>query len=112
MGCRSCGQRSANLGITYRMAKAGTTPPLNYTDENVLILQSNPEDCEPYDGGFRSGTAYVVGYGTDKERVYHRGQKAAMIAYATDNQLQPQQISPSQVCDEVFRAVLDGTLYK
>lgn len=86
-----------------------TTPELKYTTDNVVVLAANDDDCQPYTGGFRSSSVYIVGYGTKHEKVFHRGQKPAMAAYAQEHSLDIVQASAGQICDSVMREALGVT---
>jgi hypothetical protein len=70
MGC-GCGKRqdSALAGTTLR--QSATVP----NSKGLYDLASHPDCDVPYHGAFPAAQIYVVGFGTEAERLYVRGQR-------------------------------------
>lgn len=56
-------------------------------DGDLLVLAANDDDCEPYDGVGAVSSVYVVGYGTEHEKVFLRGKRDSAIQYMKDMRL-------------------------
>lgn len=69
-GC-GCGKRqdSALAGTTLR--QSATIP----NSKGLYDLATHPGCEEPYHGAFPTAQIYVVGFGTEAERLYVRGQR-------------------------------------
>lgn len=78
-------------------------------DENDLIaLQSDPNCTQTYRGIYQGATIYIVGYGTDSETLYVRGDRELAIAHARDEKTTLDQVTAGSLCDTVMRELLES----
>ncbi|MBT8241665.1 MAG: hypothetical protein KJN63_10600 [Acidimicrobiia bacterium] len=73
----------------------------------VYELAAYPDCFRPYSGKRRAESLFVVGLGTDKERLFARRDNKAAIAYAKETKERLIQLHVTQVCYEAV-AVLFG----
>jgi hypothetical protein len=94
--------------MSRRSASSG--PEFQHDEENFVMLAANTaEPCVAYRKAFRTATMFVVGYGTEHERVFHRGQAGAANAWASSHGgLTIRKTTASQLCAHIVEAVLNG----
>lgn len=87
-----------------------TTTPLLFDEQGFVVLAVNDvEPCVAYLGPFRTATMYVVGYGTEHERVFHRGQATAANEWSSNHGGLPiNKTQASLICAHIVTAVLAG----
>ena len=100
----ACGCKKRPVGPAAKLSSV--SPALYYDAENFLILAANPDDCEPYTGFARTASVFVVGYGTEHERVFHQGDSAAAQSWAQTYQTTIRKASGANLCKSVMEAVL------
>jgi hypothetical protein len=69
-------------------------------DDGVVTLQSSPECSTPYNGIFRQATVFVVGYATEHETLFKRGDRTAALKMAKENKLTFDQVVARSLCHE------------
>lgn len=74
-------------------------------ETGTIMLQSVPECTEAYDGAFRKSTVFIVGYGTEHERVFKRADRNAAIAAARENKATLDQVIAGQLCAETVESL-------
>lgn len=79
-------------------------PTLSMT--GTVTLHTYPDCIEPYNGDYRADLAYLVGWGTDNERLFRSNKAKAAIAYANtfNPHLPNSRVALTQLCT---RAVED-----
>ncbi len=95
MGC-GCGAKRGDRTVTTRVVR----PPTNSL--GMFDLVSMPRCNTPYHGAFRSATIYVVGFQTDQERLFVRGDVAHAVEYAKQNKLSISHLPARQFCHDAM----------
>jgi hypothetical protein len=66
----------------------------------VRPMGDDAENCEPYHGAFPGTSVFLVGHGTEHERVFIREQRNEAWTYATENELTFQHINATELCHD------------
>lgn len=61
---------------------------------------------EPYHGAFTGASVFVVGIGTDKEKLFVRGQRKEALRYALDEAATVDHVHVTSLCHEPVRELL------
>jgi hypothetical protein len=69
-------------------------------------LASHPDCTTPYTGAFRSASIYVVGLGTDQERLFVRAEAQDAVAYARATGQPIAHLPAAQFCQDAMVAFL------
>lgn len=101
MGC-ACKDRKSLTPDSRALTRS--FPGVN--DDGMTTLQSEPECTEPYDGVFRQATVFIVGYKTEDERLFKRGDRTQALAYAKKNKLTFDQVPARSLCHETMLELL------
>jgi hypothetical protein len=75
-------------------------------DDGVVMLQAAPDCTTPYDGVFRQATVFVVGYATEHERLFKRGDRTEALQLAKANKLTFDQVTARSLCHEAVVELL------
>lgn len=76
-------------------------------EQNGMTLLASAPDCsEPYDGVFRQATVFVVGYGTEREKLFKRGDRTAALSLAKAEKLTFDQLPARSLCHETMLELL------
>lgn len=70
----------------------------------TYALHQAPGCTTPYDGDYRHDSVFVIGIGTDKERIFTRRQRTQALEYARDNDLRIDPLSAHALCSDVMVA--------
>lgn len=73
----------------------------NTNDYDIVTLQAEPECVQPYDGPFRQATVFIVGYTTDAETMYRRGDRKKALAHARKDKLTFDQVPARAICHDL-----------
>lgn len=101
-----CACRDKNaLGISARgISRSNPRPGPN----GLYELRADPECSQPYQGMFRGATVFVVGYGTENETVYKRGERTQAINHAKEQNLTLDQMPASALCERLMVELLES----
>jgi hypothetical protein len=75
-------------------------------DDGIVVTRSDPGCTEAYSGIFRQATVFIVGYDTDAERLFVRGDRTKALAYAKANRLTFDQVTARSLCHSVAMELL------
>jgi hypothetical protein len=75
-------------------------------DDGVVMLRAAPECSTPYDGVYRQATVFIVGYDTEHEQVFKRGDRTEALRLAKENRLTFDQVVARSLCHEVALQLL------
>jgi hypothetical protein len=65
------------------------------------VTRTDPECTEAYSGIFRQATVFIVGYDTDAETLYVRGDRTKALAHAKAAKLSFDQVPARSLCHAV-----------
>lgn len=103
MGCSVC----KNGGIRVQHASIQAAPQLNAY--GLLPLRGFEDCATPYTGNHKAASVYVVGYGTEHERLFRRTDRNAALEYQStaspDGKLNLFQAPVTQLCADAALAV-------
>jgi hypothetical protein len=101
LGC-ACKDKSKLTPDSRNLLRAYPGPG----DEGVVSLRYAPDCTSPYDGIYRQATVFVVGYDTEHEQLFKRGDRTAALKMARDNRLSFDQVTARSLCHEVVLELL------
>ena len=87
MACGSCGGRKSKARMVAAYSPESIPDPLAGPD-GVYRFTDDAGDCERYHGIFTGTTVFVLGLGTEHERIFLRTTKAAAERYAAEGAYQ------------------------
>jgi hypothetical protein len=97
MPCSRCGKGTDPAFLTGAIQHS--SPVL---DENDLFaLSSAPECTEPYHGQFLGASVIVVGRGTDKEKLFRKGDRLEASKMARQQNLTYDHVLAKHLCHEL-----------
>ena len=70
------------------------------------MLRSAPECSEPYNGIYRQATVFVIGYDTDHETLFTRGERTAALRMAREQKLSFDQVVARSLCHATMLELL------
>lgn len=105
MACGSCGGKKVGVA---RRAPADDIPEPMTNDRGMFPLVGDEYTCEPYHGAYSGTTMFLVGYGTEGERLFSRTLRAAAIKYARENDLSWAHVSVTSLCHDRVVSLLGG----
>lgn len=97
MACGSCGGNKIGAA---RRAPADDIPTPATNDRGMYPLIGDTYGCEAYHGPYTGTSLFLVGYGTEQEKLFFRTQKAAATSYARTNSLSWAHVSVTSLCHE------------
>lgn len=102
MACGKCGGRRDTSILGAHL------PSGNYVrDENGLFPLAQAPDCtEKYHGQFQGASVFVVGMGTEKEKLFVRGQKVEAMKYAKAQETSLDHVHVTSLCHEPVLGLL------
>jgi hypothetical protein len=98
----ACKQKDALVYDGRGLTRSNPRPE----DNGVYLLQEDLECRTPYSGAFRGATVFIVGYGTEFERVYRRAERKAAIQDARENKRTIDQVPARALCHTIMVALL------
>ena len=101
IGC-ACKDKSLLTPNSLAMGRAYPGP----TDDGVVMLRSAPECTTPYSGIYKQATVFVIGYDTDSETLFTRGERTAALKMAKEQNLTFNQVVARSLCHETVVALL------
>jgi len=75
-------------------------------DVGLTPLVAEPDCTDAYNGVFRQATVFIVGYGTEHETVFTRGDRTAALAMARQQKLTFDQVPARALCDSAMKTLL------
>ena len=72
----------------------------------MVVLRADPACDELYHGIFKQATIFIVGYDTDAERLFVRGERTAALKYARENKLSFDQVVARSCCHHLTISLL------
>ena len=76
-------------------------------DENGLVALSSAAECtEPYHGQFTGASVFIVGRGTEHERLFVRGHKMDAMRWAKQHSVTLDHVHVTNLCHEPVLALL------
>lgn len=103
MGC-GCNQKASDLTPdTTNLVRAF---PRADNEFGVLTTSGDPYCEEPYTGIYQQATVFVLGFGTEDEKLFRRGDRREAVAYATEKNVTFDQVQARSLCDSVARELL------
>jgi len=95
--CGSCGGMKVGAA---RRAAAELIPEPQTNDRGMYPFIGEPYDCEAYHGAYRATTVFLVGYGTEHEKLFARTLKKDAEKYAAKHNLSAAHINVSSLCHD------------
>lgn len=83
-------------------------PRLRTNDRGMYLLAGDEYLCEPYHGAYPGSTVFVVGLGTDDERLFTVGNRVPAYNYAVSVKQPLLHVSVSQLCHDSVVALLNA----
>lgn len=74
--------------------------------DGIYALREAPDCTEAYSGAFRAATVFIVGYGTEHETVYRRGERKTAIEHARAKKLTIDQVPARSLCNQTMLTLL------
>lgn len=84
------------MGIRHGNARAG--------QNGVYELAQAPGCFSPYEGEYRFDSVFVIGLGTEQEKIFGRRKRNDALTYARDNKLRIDPLPAHNLCSEVMLA--------
>ena len=75
-------------------------------EDDLVVLRADPYCEEPYSGAFKQATIFVVGYDTDQEALFVRGDRKQALALARAENLSFDSVVARSCCHHVMLALL------
>jgi hypothetical protein len=75
-------------------------------DDGLVVLRADPDCTEPYSGRFRQATVFIVGYDTDDEQIFTRGQRTEALQLARTRNLTFDQVVARSCCHHLMESLL------
>lgn len=69
-------------------------------EDDIVVLRSHLDCTQPYEGIFRQATVFIVGYDTEHETLYVRGDRTKALAHAKTSKLTFDQVSARSLCHQ------------
>lgn len=83
-------------GVTQGTARLG--------QNGVYELGTAPGCFTPYEGDYRHDSVFVIGLGTEGERIFGRRKRNEALEYARDNKLKIFPLPAHNLCSDVMLA--------
>jgi len=101
MGC-ACKDKKALTPDSRALTRA--YPGVDKT--GVTLLATAPGCTDPYDGVFRQATVFIVGWNTENEQLFKRGDRTQALKLARTEKLTFDQVPARSLCHETMMELL------
>jgi hypothetical protein len=98
----ACKDKDALAASARGIARSNPRPD----QEGIYQLREAPDCNQAYSGAFRAATVFIVGYGTEHETVYRRGERKTAIDHARQAKLTIDQVPARALCHDTMLTLL------